>query len=144
MQLTDNRQHASCNWQITVSLSPVTEINIIHPHATERRMDDVYLSYRRQVDGYLSVTWGMLAVICQLHDDRSCLSLSYMRQANSYLSVTWARSAVICQLHEAGWRLFICCMRENAGYLSTTSGRITLSVSYIRQLAWWCPHATER
>jgi hypothetical protein len=48
----------------------------------------------RQVDCYLSVTWGMLSV-----------SVSYMKLDDGYLSFTSVRMMIICQLHEAGRRL---------------------------------------
>jgi hypothetical protein len=54
----------------------------------------LYVSYKRQVIGFLSVTWSRMTVICQLHK----------RQDDGYLSVTWGRLTVISQLHGAGFR----------------------------------------
>jgi hypothetical protein len=67
----------------------------------------------RQDDGYLSVTWGRMKDICQLHEAALSLYVSYMWQVRRYLSVTWGRMMVICQLHE-----------EDGGYLSVTSDRL--------------------
>jgi hypothetical protein len=54
----------------------------------------------RQDGGYLSITRGIVAVICQLQEAGWRLSVSYMRQDDGYLSVAWDRMMVICQLHE--------------------------------------------
>ena len=62
------------------------------------------VSYIRQVDCYLSVTWGWLSV-----------SVSYMRQDDGYLSVTLGRWAVICQLHEVGSLLSVSYMGQVIG-----------------------------
>ena len=58
----------------------------------------------RQDDGNLSVTWGRMTVICQLHEAGWRLSVSYMRQVGCYMSATGGRMTAISQLHEGGWR----------------------------------------
>ena len=40
---------------------------------------------------------------------------------------------VICQLHEAGWLLPVSYMRQVGCYLAVTWGRLSVSVSYMRQ-----------
>ena len=89
------------------------------------------MCYLRQHGGYLSVTWGRLAVICQLHQAGWLLSVSYMRQVGGCLSVTWGRLAVVCtsvcvlfQKIEAGWWLSVSYTRQDDGYLSVTWGKM--------------------
>ena len=111
----------------------------------------------------LSITWGGMTVICQLHEAGCRLSVSYMREDDDcllvtwgrmmvirqlheagYLSVTWAKMTVICHLQEAGWRISFSDKRQDIGYLSATWGRMPdiwqlheagyrLPVSYMRQ-----------
>jgi hypothetical protein len=72
------------------------------------------MCYLRQHGGYLSVTWGRLAVVCksvcvlfQKIEAGWWLSVSYMRQDDGYLSVTWGRMKDICQLHKAALSLYV-------------------------------------
>ena len=91
-------------------------------------------------DRYLSITWGRITVICQLHEEGWQLSVSYIRQVGCYMSATWGmmtamadawdRMTVICQLHEAGCQLSVSYMRQDDDYLSVTWGKMMV----IRQL----------
>jgi hypothetical protein len=72
------------------------------------------MCYLRQHGGYLSVTWGRLAVVCtsvcvlfQKIEAGWWLSVSYTRQDDGYLSVTWGKMKDICQLDEAALSLYV-------------------------------------
>jgi putative NIF3 family GTP cyclohydrolase 1 type 2 len=107
----DNRQPASCNWQIT-SIPPQL-IDRVHtpadnrkPASNNRQSSHSHVDNRmRQNGGYLSVTWGRMTVICQLHEAGWRLSVSYMRQVGGCLQV-----CVIYQLLEAGLLLSAGCV----------------------------------
>ena len=64
-------------------------------------------SYMRQDDGYLSVAWGGMMVICQLHDAGLRLSVSYMRKDDGSPLVTRGM-------------LSVSYMSRDDGYLSVT------------------------
>ena len=80
------------------------------------------MCYLRQHGGYLSVTWGRMTVICQLHGAGWKISVSYTRQLCRYMSAKCGRLDDICQLHGADWRLSVSYMRQDGGYLSVTWG----------------------
>jgi len=119
----------------------------------------------REDNGYLSVTWGRMAVFCQLLQAGWLLSVSCMRQDGGFLSATWSSMAVICQLqwgrmavfcqvHEAGWRLsvsymrqysvvfrefvyFLCDLKRDCGCLSATWCRMAIVCRvYMYSLTW--------